>query len=388
MRVLIVGGGVAGLTLATLLHQRGEEPTIIEREKSYGRAGYLITLSPLGNRVLRGLGLYEDFRESSVPFVSHIIHDARGDVIRAADVGASLAPYGEARTLERSDLVDLLRSRGNGLNVQTGLTVQRIVQGRGAEAGGLARVVFSDRSEGEYDLVVGADGIRSGVRELVFARTEPRRTGFVLFWWWPKMEGLFPTHIADFWGAGRIFGIYPGKRRVSCFAMLPEAETPTLAGAQDSVEDRRALLKREFAGFGDERVRLALDRLDGVKEIDRLEMTELKAPRWHERRVVLVGDAAATVLPTAGLGASLAMESAAVLADELLRADANHVPGALRIYEKRRRKRVIRLQDGSGMILKLLGISNPAMVVARNAVLRRLPDGALGNIGRWMEEPI
>lgn len=383
---MIVGGGVAGLTLAALLRQRGGDPTVVERTEVYGHSGYLVTLNPLGNRVLRGLGLYEGFRESSVPFVSHIIHDDQGRVIRAADFGAALAPYGEARTIERSDLVDLLRSASGGVPVRAGLTVDRIGQYAGSSAP--AQVTFSDGSEGEFDLVVGADGIRSRVRKLVFGEVEPRRTGFVLFWWWPEAEGLAREANTDFWGAGRIFGIYPGKRRVSCFAMLPKEEVPAPDGPEDSDEGRRALLKEKFSGFGGERVRVALERLDGVEGIDRLDMTELKAPRWHEGRVVLVGDAAAAVLPTAGLGASLAMESVAVLADELLRADAGHVPAALRLYEKRRRERVTKLQDGSGMVLKLLALRRPALVAARNAVLRRLPEKALGDIGGWLEKPI
>ena len=381
-----MGGGVAGLTLAALLRQRGGEPTVVERTGGYGRSGYLVTLNPLGNRVLRGLGLYEGFRELSAPFVTHVIHDAKGRVIRAADVGAALAPYGEARTLERADLVDLLRSSGGGVPVRAGTTVERLEQhGNGTAP---ARVAFSDGSEGEFDLVVGADGIWSWVRGLVFGEVKPRNTGFVLYWWWPEAEGLSRDTNTDFWGAGRIFGIYPGKRRVSCFAMLPEDEVPTLGGPDDSPEGRRTLLKKKFSGFGGERVVLALRRLEGVEGIDRLDMTELKAPKWQEGRVVLVGDAAAAVLPTAGLGASLAMESAAVLADELLRADAGRVPSALGLYEKRRRGRVTKLQDGSGMVLKLLGIRRASLVAARNAALRRLPQKALGDVGGWMEKPI
>ena len=386
MRVLIVGGGVAGLTLAALLRQRGEEPVVAERTEGHGRSGYLVTLNPLGNRVLRGLGLYGGFRELSVPFVAHVIHDHRGRVIRAADVGAALAPYGEARTLERADLVDLLRSAGGGVPVRAGLTVERIVQDGRTSAP--ARVTFTDGSEGEFDLVVGADGIRSAVRGLVFGKVEPRRTGFVLFWWWPDAEGLSREANTDFWGAGRIFGIYPGKKRVSCFAMLPEGEVPPPGSPGDTYEGRRALLMEKFSGFGGERVALALERLKGVGEIDRLDMTELKATEWHTGRAVLVGDAAAAVLPTAGLGASLAMESAAVLADELLRTDAPHVPNALGLYEKRRRERVTKLQNGSGMVLRLLGVRRPALVAARNGVLRRLPEKALGDVGGWMEKPI
>jgi 2-polyprenyl-6-methoxyphenol hydroxylase-like FAD-dependent oxidoreductase len=332
LRVLIVGGGVAGLTLAALLGQRGAEPFVAEMTEGYGQAGYLVTLNPLGNRVLRGLGLYGGFEELSDPFRSHVIHDHEGRAIRAADVGASLAPYGEARTLERADLMDLLHSSGGGVPVRTNLTVERVEQDARTPSAP-ARVAFSDGSEGKFDLVVGADGIRSRVRDLVFGKTEPRRTGFVLYWWWPEAEGLSRGANTDFWGAGRIFGIYPGKRRVSCFAMLPEGEVPPPGSTADSAKGRRNLLEKKFSGFGGQRVALALERLGRVEKIDRLDMTDLKTPHWQEGRVVLVGDAAAAVLPTAGLGASLAMESAAVLADELLRVDAARAVGSAALRE-------------------------------------------------------
>lgn len=82
MRILIVGGGVAGLTFATLLRQRGEETTVVEKAEEYGRAGYVITLWPMGNRVLRGLGLSERFRELGAPLERTVLRDGRGVVLR------------------------------------------------------------------------------------------------------------------------------------------------------------------------------------------------------------------------------------------------------------------------------------------------------------------
>lgn len=398
MRILIVGGGVAGLTLAALLRQRGDEPTVVERAEEYGRAGYLISLWPMGNRVLRGLGLYGGFQEVSVPLKVHVLRDGSGKLIRASDVGARMDRYGEIRTLERADLVDLLRSHDGGIPVRMGLSIEHLRQEPNA-----TQVIFSDGSEDEFDLVVGADGVDSGVRKLLLGEVDRRYTGYVLYWWWEEAGESPTTEINDFWGAGRLLGLYSGKKRMARYAMLREEETQetaseaTLVPGRDLteqpvaelVEERRVLLRDRLAGFGGDDVRKILDRLDGANRIERLRLADLRAPRWHDGRTVLIGDAAATVLPVAGVGASLAMESAAVLADELSRTDARHVTNALRLYEQRRRKKTERLQNASRQMIRMPMVRTPALAAGRNALLRRLPEKMVaGDAGQMMERPI
>lgn len=392
LRILIVGGGVAGLTLAALLRQRGEEPLIVESAPEYGQVGYLVSLWPMGNRVLRGLGLYEGFEELSVPLKAHVILDGSGRVIRASDVGARMAPYGEIRTLERADLVDLLRSHGGGIPVHTETTVAKIEQD--PKALDLpAKVTFADGSENEFDLVVGSDGFGSEVRRLLFGEIAPRYTGAVLYWWWEEARaGVEPAvEINDFWGAGKLLGLYSGKKRSARYAMLPSAESTQPSGEvpDDATEAHKQLLQKRLDGLGGKPGREILDRLAGVPYVERLQMADILAPKWHEGRVALVGDAAAAVLSVAGVGAALAMESAAVLADELLRADARYLPNALKLYEERRRKKIERLQNASQQMIRLPLLHNPVLVAARNAALRRLPERVVaGDAGQLLERPI
>ncbi len=395
MRILIVGGGVAGLTLAALLRQRGEEPTVIERVEEYGRAGYLISLWPMGNRVLRGLGLYGGFAELGVPLKAHVLRDGSGRLIRASDVGARMDLYGEIRTLERADLVDLLRSHNGGIPVRTGLTVEHIRQ-----EPRVAQVVFSDGSEEEFDLVVGADGVNSGVRKLLLGNVEPRQTGYILYWWWEDAGEKPTTEINDYWGTGRLLGLYSGQKRMARYAMLREEEAQekssngmapadTAQPTKELAEERKALLRHRFADFGGDEVSKILDRLDEADSVERLRLADLRSPQWHDGRIALLGDAAATVLPVAGVGASLAMESAAALADELSRTDAHHMRNALRLYEERRRKKTERLQNASRQMIRLPMVRTPALAAGRNALLRRLPEKMVaGDAGQMLERPI
>ena len=98
-------------------------------------------------------------------------------------------------------------------------------------------------------------------------------------------------------------------------------------------------------------------------------MADIRAPRWVSDRVALVGDAAAAFLPTAGIGASMALESAAVLADELSRADARYVPNALLLYERRRRRRVEAAQRHSRLLARLMFLRSPVLSALRNRAI-------------------
>ena len=379
MRILIVGGGVAGLTLAALLHQRGLAPTVIEKVEAYGGAGYVLSLYPLGNRVLHGLGLYGRFEEASVLLKTYVVHGGRGRRLNAFDVAAWLEPYGQARTLMRADLLDVLRSFGGGIPIKMGCTVDGLEQTEDE-----IHVTFSDGSRASYDLVVGADGIHSRMRRLLFGEVPLRHTGWSGLGWWFDPGGLPHERVEEFWGAGRFFGVYPAKDRVACYAALPFA-----GGADEPVQARRERLRKAFGDHGSGRVKSVLDRLDEVKRIDPTALADLDIPRWHEGRVLLIGDASAAFLPTAGVGASMAMESAAVLADELSRTTARHVPNAIDLFVKRRRERVDAIQTESRRVLRLMAVRSPLSAAARDLAMRFVDERRMfRSISSRLEQPI
>lgn len=378
MRILIIGGGIAGLTLAGLLRQRGFEPTVVERAEAYGEAGYVLQLWPMGSRVLRGLELDEHFREASEPLELYTAHDGRGNPLKSFRIGKWVERYGDVRTLPRTELLEILGSYGGGLPVSMGTTVERLEQ-----AGDEVRARLSDGSEYEFDLVVGADGIHSSTRQLVFGDLPLKRTGLESWWWWFD-PGIPHEQMSEFWGAGSFFGIYPARELVTCAAICSQdGDTP------DTTEGQREFLRSQFAGTGGNLVGEALDGLEAVDSISRIEMADIKMREWHKGRVLLIGDASAAFLPTAGVGASMAMESAAVLADELSRATPSYVPEAIRLFVERRRRRVDAIQAESRRLLKLMVVESPALASARDAAMRVMSeDLLLRNISRSMAQPI
>ena len=170
MRILIVGAGIAGMTLAALLDRRGEHPVVVERSPSSSHAGYMLGLYALGHRVLHGLGLWERFAEESLECESYTACDNHGEPIADWSLEPISGKYGPLLSCTRPRLVELLRSGLGKVEVQFNQTVSSI----DASALDEVHVTFSDGRIQSFDLVVGADGIGSSVRRMVFG-DQPNR---------------------------------------------------------------------------------------------------------------------------------------------------------------------------------------------------------------------
>ena len=171
MKVLIVGGGIAGLTLAGLLRRRANTRVVVlERaERFEDLGGFAIGLYPMGSRVLHGLGVHDGFVQRSCQMNGYAIHDDAGRFVRRFDWVKLGKKYGMTRIIGRDELVDVLRGGlgGSGgsedVDLRMGVTAEAI-----DEMVHEVRVKMSDGREDVFDLVVGADGIHSVVRSLCF----------------------------------------------------------------------------------------------------------------------------------------------------------------------------------------------------------------------------
>src|SRR5262245_46054430 len=332
MKILIVGGGIADLTLAALLRQRGVRPVIVEKAHGYGGVGYVLELWTLGSRVLHGLGVFPCLLERSRPMSHYLLYGERGRLLRIYDFAPFAARYGTFAGVRRSDLIDLLCKACGDLDFHFGITVDRL-----RDTGGDIVATLSDGTTQTFDLVVGCDGVRSRTRELVFGSVPLTPLGWTGWAWWVDPAICPPETAVEHWGLGRWLGLYAGKDCLCCFCALPAP-----LGSPDSPEGRSARLRSAFAGLGGLAPR-ALDSLPEGPEVWHDDFLDLQMSEWVRGRVVLIGDAFAAILPTAGIGASMAMESAAVLADKLGRVDARSVDRALRLFVRRRRRRVDRV---------------------------------------------
>ncbi len=359
MRVLIVGGGISGLTLAALLQQRGFNPTMVERIPEYGSVGYVIVLWPSGSRILKGLGVYKDLLDVGLQFTTYNVSDKQGQMIHSYSVKDVTDRYGPMLSTYRPDLIEVIKKAVDPESIRMNTTVDKIEQTNDE-----VDVTFSDGTEDTFDIVIGCDGVRSKTRQLVFGDVPLTYSGMNgwSFWVNPKVAKI--KEIAEYWGTGKFFGIWPTKGRLSVFTSIRKDLEDS-----DPVETRIDRIQENFKDFGG-LVPEILDGLDDPNEIFHGYYNDLKMEKWHKGRVVLVGDAAHAILPTAGGGVSMAMESAAVLADELTRADSKYIEQAFDLYMSRRRSRVGKIQDQSRMMGKFAFADSKLISSARDFLMR------------------
>ena len=321
LRILVVGAGIAGLAAARALRVAGFRPDVVEEHPAdtVPKAG--IFLPGNASRALRRLGLDAPLRPLGDLIFRQVFHDARGRRLFELDMAALWAGVGESRALARADLQQVLLT-GVGGEVRYATAV------RGVDiVDGAAKVEFGDGAIAEYDLVIGADGRRSTVRERVGLGGPATPTGQIVYR--SVVSGGPPLREwTSLLGRRSGFAVVPmGGRKLYCCAdeTAPDAPNPA---------DPKGRMRELFDTFGGPVPAI----LDAVETVQVARTDEVVIDRWSAGPVLLVGDAAHATAPTLAQGAAMAFEDAVVLA-EALRGTPGDIPAALRTYETRRRPR-------------------------------------------------
>ncbi|HEX7360868.1 MAG TPA: NAD(P)/FAD-dependent oxidoreductase [Bryobacteraceae bacterium] len=378
MHTLIVGAGIAGLTLAAKLRQQGRSPVLIEKAPQYTDIGYGIGLYPLGSCVLHGLGAYQELLVRSVEPRRYEIADGTGEILQKLDLSLLTDNVGPMAMLSRTELIDVLRQACAGVDLRMGTTLEDL-----KESPSKVRARLSDGTDEEFDLIAACDGIHSQVRARVFDPAEIFDTGWTAWTWWGE-SGLFPEDLVrEYWGRGFFFGVYPVRGRCMFVIGLPNDR----AKANMPKKTVRSILAEALADLAgdDDAVRRAFEDSPALFAWP---MSDIRAPEWYKGRVVLCGDASTAFLPTAGVGASNALRSAAALADELSKADGSRVPLALDLYVKRCQKLIRANQDDSRSVARYMFVDSKTLGWGRDHLLKYYPaDRAVRQIIHSMRQP-
>lgn len=381
MRTLIVGAGVAGLTLASKLLQQGRTPVVVEKAESFEDAGYSLGIYPLGSSVLHGLGTYDELVARGEPAASYRVVDAHGRLIQDVDLTSFTADIGPMVLISRTDLIDILHGTAEAADLRMGTTVTAIDQPDDR----VVQATFSDGTSEDFDLVVAADGLHSATRQLVFGDdVDVFDTHWVLWAWWAPMPDWERDLNLESWGAGTFFGLYPTTERVMVCAGLHERH---LTADPSDLDAGKAFLHEQFGPFIESDARIG-PAIDAAERFFVWPMADARAEAWSKGRVQLLGDAAVGFMPTAGAGANSALRTAGSLADELSRVNGDIAPLALEMYEKRCRKILEKNQHDSRQLSKYLFVEHAFTAWGRDQVMKHYPMAKIvGDIVDAMHTP-
>src|SRR3954453_2104338 len=321
--VLVVGSGLAGAATAIHLAAAGVAVELVDIKPDVATLGSGITLQGNALRELKALGVWDQVRAAGYPF------DVTG--IRAPDpAGSVVAEIPDAKTggpdlpavmgMPRPELARILVDRATevGVKVRFGTTFTELAQDDSADGEGGVDVTFSDGSTGRYDLVVGADGVRSWTRRALGIDLETRSVGMGIW----RIFGPRPASVTRtdlyYGGPSYIAGYCPTGEN-SLYAYIVEAAQDRSTLSPDEQLATMQQLSQAYHGPWDE----IRENLTDASKVNYtwFETHVLERP-WNRGRVGLVGDAAHTCPPTIAQGGAMALEDAVVLAELLTERDA------------------------------------------------------------------
>lgn len=362
----ILGGGIAGLTAAIALNQKGIHPTVFEAAADIKPLGAGLLLAANAVKGYEHLGIAEKIVARGHALPTFSILDQRGRVITTADAAKIGRQYGLHNfAIHRADLHDALLAELKPHQVQTGKRAVRIEK----QPDDSIEVHFADGSTHRTDYLVVAEGIHSAVRRQLLPDSEPRYAGYTC--WRAVIEA--PSALAglseasETWGTNGRFGIVPlAGGKIYWFACVNASQNdPSMRGAK--VAD----LQRFFQKFHPSVKTI----LENTRDADLIwnDIIDLKPiGKFAFEHIVLIGDAAHATTPNMGQGACQAIEDAVILAEEL---GKNADPAAaFEAFEKRRLARTHFIVNNSWRLGKIAQLSQPWLVVLRNALFRLVPE--------------
>jgi 2-polyprenyl-6-methoxyphenol hydroxylase-like FAD-dependent oxidoreductase len=360
LRVAVVGGGIGGMAASLLCARAGAAVVLLERVPEVAAVGAGLLLQPNGLAVLGGLGLDEPLRSGGFLSSGVPVRSPDGTPISSLSVPDLGPGLDRVLAVRRSALHEVLLAAVGAdprIDVRLGAEV--------TAADGTGRVLLAGGDHVVSDLVVGADGVSSVVRQGGDFGARVRPTGAVY------LRGLVPLvddgFAGEYWTSAGLFGGAPVDATTQYFyasATAPEVRSAVEAGDL-------AGLRAAWAGALPE-AEPVLRAVERFGDLLVNEVVRVDCARWADGRRVLLGDAAHAMAPNAGQGANSALVDAAVLPAEL--AAAATVEQGLAAYTHRRRRRVRRVQDTADRIARVAHWRSPAA--------RRLRDGALRALDR------
>ncbi|WP_327120600.1 FAD-dependent monooxygenase [Nocardia sp. NBC_01730] len=355
IRVLVAGASIAGPALAHWLRRRGAEVTVVERAPELRPGGQAVDARGVAKEVIRRMGLDAAVRAACTETIGAYTVDVDGNVLetfRADDDGGD-GFIAEIEIL-RGDLSRVLYDdTRDGVEYVFGDRIAELTQ----DADGVD-VTFSGGDRRRFDLVVGADGLHSALRAMVFGPRERfvRHLGHVLAFYSVPNEFGLDRWLIEYQEAGRSAGLRPIQDATRAMAMFSFPSADLDVDYRD-VEAQKRLLRERMAGLGWLTAGI-LAHLDDTPDFYLDQVAQVVMDRWSSGRVGLLGDAAFSSSPMSGQGTGLALVGAYLLAGELAAAGWDAEAGFAG-YERRMRSFVEANQEIGRMHARSRDVPGP-----------------------------
>ncbi|MBX7059040.1 MAG: FAD-dependent monooxygenase [Leptospirales bacterium] len=364
---IIVGGGIGGLCAAIALRAADIDTVVYERVANPGDVGAGLIVAANAMRSLRRLNLADAvIRQGSI--VQQIqIRKADGKLLSSTDASTFKEQYGEPSVaIHRAALHRILLEALPPSSVKLGCSCASIEQSEGEV---VAHFVGGEQARAK--MLIGADGIRSMVRQHLFPETRLRYSGYSA--WRGVVQARHETTgvaCSESWGRGRRFGIIPlDSKRIYWFAT---GNAP--AGREDAAAKQKETLLQMFGDWHKPIAELIADTpAEAILHNDIYDFAPMR--RWRQGRITLLGDAAHATTPNLGQGACMAIESADALAQSISGNEA--LSQSFENYEARRRPRTAFITNQSWRLGRMAQMENAVACAVRNLMVRLTPAAAM-----------
>lgn len=355
MKIGIIGGGIAGLTAAYALHQKGYQVEVFEAAPAIKAVGAGLGMGANAIKAYEALGLAAELTVVCKIMNGFSLLDEKGKIISAANTSVAGASY----SVHRADLHTFLLGKLTDVIIHLGKRLKNINQSAAS-----VEIEFEDGTVYAFDRVIGADGIHSAVRSILWPGVKPRYAGYTCWRGVATFDQELLDAPSETWGKNGRFGMVPlTGNRIYWFACVNTTANDPLM-KKWTISD----LVRRFGAYHAP-IRRVLEQTDPTQVIwsDICDLKPMDQFAWGN--IVLIGDAAHATTPNMGQGACQAIEDAVILANLM----DKYGNTAFQKFEAVRKPRVHWIVNQSWRLGKVAQLENDLMIGLRNVLFRMLP---------------